>query len=389
MRKLPDRRSGTTSPAVPPGPNAEASLSDCASGGGPSFNRQLRPDGVAREPNCVQTELAREPTWPRVASPSPEAARAPAPPRPRPTVVEPLAPGRYKVQFTASAELHDKLERLRALMRPSVPDGDLGRDRRAGRHREAPEARSPALRPDPGRRGRRSSQSDTSPTTRQIPAAVKRAVYERDGGRCRYADEQGRRCTARQGLEFHHRHPFGSRRSTTRSPTSPSRAKCHNRYLAEVDYGREADRSASPLGNPSAGADTVSVAVTIRRLAECRRPGVPTVATGGRRSRLERGPVLRESSALAGRETRRPAEDGKLVGSPALRRGAAHVSRGSELEMPPASHRLARVARSWTGRADSALRDLRRPKAYSSCSTISHERPERSSRPCRGGSAEA
>jgi hypothetical protein len=40
-------------------------------------------------------------------------------------VVEPLAPARYKVQFTASAELHDKLERLRALMRSSVPDGDL------------------------------------------------------------------------------------------------------------------------------------------------------------------------------------------------------------------------------------------------------------------------
>jgi hypothetical protein len=40
-------------------------------------------------------------------------------------VVEPLAPGRYKVQFNASAALHDKLERLRDLMRPSVPDGDL------------------------------------------------------------------------------------------------------------------------------------------------------------------------------------------------------------------------------------------------------------------------
>ncbi len=47
----------------------------------------------------------------------------PAPPRP--AVVEPLSPGRYKVQFTASAELHDKLERLAALMRAEVPDGDL------------------------------------------------------------------------------------------------------------------------------------------------------------------------------------------------------------------------------------------------------------------------
>ena len=39
--------------------------------------------------------------------------------------MEPLAPDRYKVQFTASAELRDKLERLRALVRSSVPHGDL------------------------------------------------------------------------------------------------------------------------------------------------------------------------------------------------------------------------------------------------------------------------
>jgi hypothetical protein len=40
-------------------------------------------------------------------------------------VVKPIAPARYKVEFTASAELRDKLERLRALMRSSVADGDL------------------------------------------------------------------------------------------------------------------------------------------------------------------------------------------------------------------------------------------------------------------------
>ena len=49
-----------------------------------------------------------------------------APPPARPVVVQPLAPRRYKMQFTASAELHDKLTRLKALMRSSVPDGDLG-----------------------------------------------------------------------------------------------------------------------------------------------------------------------------------------------------------------------------------------------------------------------
>ena len=42
-----------------------------------------------------------------------------------PSVLQPLSPGRYKVQFTASAEFHHKLERLRALMGSKVPDGDL------------------------------------------------------------------------------------------------------------------------------------------------------------------------------------------------------------------------------------------------------------------------
>ena len=41
-------------------------------------------------------------------------------------MVAPISPARYKVAFTASAELHDKLERLRELMRSSVTDGDLG-----------------------------------------------------------------------------------------------------------------------------------------------------------------------------------------------------------------------------------------------------------------------
>ena len=40
-----------------------------------------------------------------------------------PTVVLPLAPERYKVQFTVTRETHDKLRRVQALIRHSVPDG--------------------------------------------------------------------------------------------------------------------------------------------------------------------------------------------------------------------------------------------------------------------------
>jgi hypothetical protein len=117
---------------------------------------QLRPDGVA----AAGVELL-----------PPDEALRPASPRPRPAQVEPLAPGRHKVQFTASAALHDKLERLQALMRSSVPDGDLVAivEQAVTEKLQRLEARRFALTQAPRKT---LAQSETSPTTRQIPAAV-------------------------------------------------------------------------------------------------------------------------------------------------------------------------------------------------------------------------
>ena len=208
------------------------------------LDRQLRPDGVAAREAELRLDGGAE------AGFELRPQRAAALPGPRPAVVEPLGAARYKVQFTASAELYDKLERLRALMRPAVPDGDLAAivEQAVTEKLQRLEARRFAQTRAPRKT---LSESETSPTTRQIPAAVKRAVYERDGGRCRYEDEQGRRCTARQGLEFHHRHPFG--RGGDHSVANVSLAcRCHNGYLAEVDYGREAiARHRRPGSRPS------------------------------------------------------------------------------------------------------------------------------------------
>jgi hypothetical protein len=137
----------------------------------------------------------------RVEQPRPEAS-VPA------ALVVPLAPARYKVQFTATAELHDKLERLQALMRSKVPDGDL-----AAIIEEAVTeklARLEARRFGATKAPRTVvSAVAASSASRHIPAAVKRAVSERDGRQCHYQDRHGRRCPARSGLEYHHRHPFG------------------------------------------------------------------------------------------------------------------------------------------------------------------------------------
>jgi hypothetical protein len=244
MRKLPESRGragrgpallGQDGPAPAPGLRLER------------VTPGLRPDRVASADSRL-TGIA-----PPVGLCPDRVVAPPASGRARPAVVEPLAPARYKVQFTASAELHDKLERLRALMRSSVPDGDLAViiEQAVTEKLERLEARRFA-RTEVPRRGL--SESDTSPKARQIPAAVKRAVYERDEGRCRYVDEQGRRCKARDRLEFHHRRPFGHGGDHSVENICLM-CRAHNGYLAELDYGKRAvarhRRSANRVFEPT------------------------------------------------------------------------------------------------------------------------------------------
>jgi hypothetical protein len=208
-----------------------------APGGLPSIDAgvlsapELVPGRVDAKPSGAGSPLVTRAAQP-VAPPAAIPSQPLAPSRP---VVEPLSPGRYKVQFTASAELREKIERLTALMRAQVPDGDLATilEQAVTEKLERLEARRFAKTATP----RKSlADADTSPVSRRIPAAVRRAVSERDGNCCRFVDEQGRRCSERHRLEFHHGHPFGM--GGDHSPSN-IRLLCstHNRYLAELDYG--------------------------------------------------------------------------------------------------------------------------------------------------------
>jgi len=222
MRRLP-QKGPVPLPAAPRGQAPGAAL-------------ELVPDRVSA-PATGSTPALASPVTPSIASglSSPLAAPLAAPPSPsRPAIVEPLSPARYKVQFTASAQLYDKLERLFALMRSEVPDGDLAAiiERAVSEKLERLEARRYAKTSAP-RKGL--AETDTSPASRHIPAAVRRAVRERDGNRCRYVDEQGRQCSERDRLEFHHRHPFGL--GGDHSPANIALLCVHNACLAERDYG--------------------------------------------------------------------------------------------------------------------------------------------------------
>jgi len=205
---------------------------------------ELRSNGVAKADGVVEADPRLRPDGVgSVATASPELSLGgvdlpPVSGRARPAAVELLAPARYKVQFTASAELHDKIERLRFLMRSSVPDGDLAAiiEQAVTEKLERLEARRFAKTRAPRETA---PASNPSPATRHVPAAVRRAVYARDGGRCRYLDEQGRRCTAREGLEFHHRRPFGHGGDHSVDNISLA-CRAQTGDLAEVDYGRMA-----------------------------------------------------------------------------------------------------------------------------------------------------
>ena len=180
---------------------------------------ELRPDVAG------SAEAEPELVLDAVASASP---RTPA----RPAVVEPLRPDRFSVKFTASAVLREKLERLQALM----PDADLAGiiEAAATEKLERLEARRFAKTKTP----RKSlAETDTTPSTRYRPAALRRAVYERDAGRCRYVDPKGRRCTARRRLEFHHRQPYGLRGNHSLENVE-LQCRDHNAFLAERDYGK-------------------------------------------------------------------------------------------------------------------------------------------------------
>jgi 5-methylcytosine-specific restriction endonuclease McrA len=186
-------------------------------------------------------------------------------------IVEPLAPQQYRVQFTASAETYEKLRLAQDLLRYQIPDGDVGRimDRAlsvlvetlakqkfAATNRPQPLDRSSTdereqNNPDHGNaqekrregserhqiRKRFEEHRGEKGRSRHIPAEVKRKVWLRDGGRCTFVAPNGRRCTERGFLEFHHVEPYSVGGEAT-VENIELRCRAHNGYEAELFLGR-------------------------------------------------------------------------------------------------------------------------------------------------------
>jgi hypothetical protein len=206
-----------------------------------------------------------------------ESARAGAGDFGQTPTAEPLSPQRYKVQFTAGEEYVKLVEEAQALLSHSAPRATLdeiqlramralvaelkrrkhavvarpekapaaSKDRsRSTAEREAPQESDPEFESEHPQSevetGQQSEVESASPRRRgrYVPAAVRRAVFERDEGRCTYTDAGGRRCAETHRLELHHLRAFARGGEHTEDNLT-LRCNAHNALAAEEDFGRE------------------------------------------------------------------------------------------------------------------------------------------------------
>jgi hypothetical protein len=124
-------------------------------------------------------------------------------------------------------------------MRHQIPDGDVGKILakavavllKQARARKFGECSAPRA-----ERTARTTRIAKASPSRQIPAAIRRAVSKRDGERCTFVSATGRRCGSRDFLEFHHREPWARQQSHAIDGIT-LRCRAHNQYEAERDFG--------------------------------------------------------------------------------------------------------------------------------------------------------
>jgi hypothetical protein len=159
----------------------------------------------------------------------------------RPPEIKPLAPERFKVQFTVSRNTYEKLRHVQNLLRHTIPDGDPAAifDRAVSLLlAELEKTKFAAVRHP-------RSGHDAKPGSRHIPAAIKRDIWRRDGGQCSFRGEQGR-CSETGFLEFHHVVPFARGGATISQ-------NLELRWRAQCQRGRTVWAWRTPLRTRNAG----------------------------------------------------------------------------------------------------------------------------------------
>jgi hypothetical protein len=145
---------------------------------------------------------------------------------------------RFHFQFVVPKSTHDKLRHAQGLLSHAVPTGDLAQviDRALDALISQLEVRKLGVSTRDLRR--EGAWSEGGAPSRYIPAAVRRAAWERDGGRCTFVSITGGRCRCRQFLEFDHVEPF-ARGGKATVGNIRLRCRAHNQYEAERVFGRD------------------------------------------------------------------------------------------------------------------------------------------------------
>jgi len=147
---------------------------------------------------------------------------------------ESLSPERFVLQVTIRKSTHDKLRYAQELLSHAVPSGDVvevldrALDALIGRleKRKFAATNQPRL------------QRHSAAGRRNVPAHVRRAVWDRDQGQCTFVSATGHRCPARRLLEFDHVDPVARGGEATMAGIR-LRCRAHNQYGAECTFGAE------------------------------------------------------------------------------------------------------------------------------------------------------
>lgn len=156
---------------------------------------------------------------------------------------------RVSLRLAISRSTQEKLRYAQALLSHAVPSGDpaLVLDRALDVLIGQLEKRKFGTGGSPARKPRGSVNAGSRPgpgaahqpggsRARQIPAAIRHTVWERDNGRCTFVGAAGHRCESRRFLEFDHVVPVARGGKAT---VEGLRLRCrtHNQYEAERAFG--------------------------------------------------------------------------------------------------------------------------------------------------------
>jgi len=209
-------------------------------------------------PSLSTAQLVSKP----VVAPTPQPVAA-SPARAR---VAPLSAGRFALQVTVDQETREQLRYAQELLGHAVPSGDV-----AEVLKRALNLLVQKLEQKKFAKSGRSRPKRGSANPRYVPAAVRRAVWQRDDGMCTFVGQNGKRCEECSRLEFDHIEPLAGGGRTVASNLR-LRCRAHNQHAADGAFGggfmrgkRDQARRGAQQARAQAGASEPAPAASAAR----------------------------------------------------------------------------------------------------------------------------